>query len=81
MDTNKLLQLQEKIKDAEQQLAQLEGEKKQLLKTLKDEFGIDSIGAAEKELKSMQKDLQILENQIGKDYDTIMEQYGKYLDY
>jgi len=73
----KLMQLKERIDKAEKELQHLEGQKQQLLQQLKEEFGFFNIDEANKGLLVMQKDLETLENQIDKEYNSIIERYDR----
>jgi hypothetical protein len=60
----KLLKLKQQIGKAEQTRMQAEAEVKQLTKTLKDEYGVSTVEAAEKKLRQMQKEQKEIEDEI-----------------
>jgi predicted nucleic acid-binding Zn-ribbon protein len=72
-----LLDLKKDIDTAKTNTAQLEGQKKELMKQLKENWDCETIAEAEKKLKKLQTKYKETEEQIA---DGIAELQEKYLD-
>ena len=77
MDINDFKSLKEKIKTAKEKKIRAEGAMDQILKTLKDEFKVNSIEEAEKKLASMKDDLEKDEEKL----DEMMDKLEKMVDW
>lgn len=64
MTEQELLKLKKKVEDAQTQVSELKGQLQAQIKQLKDDWGCKTIEEAEKKLKTMDKDLSTLEEQI-----------------
>jgi predicted nucleic acid-binding Zn-ribbon protein len=63
-----LLKMKKKIDDSKIEVAQIEGSQKELMKSLKEQFGCNSIEEAEKKLEELEKETDTLEKEIDSEY-------------
>jgi hypothetical protein len=75
--TEKLLNLKKEIEDAKIKEAEMNGELNILKTQLKNEFSIDTLEDAEKELKKIEKKLIKLQMILQKDYEKLEEEFNK----
>lgn len=73
--TEELLRLKEKIQKGKTRLAELQGQKQQLMKTLDTSYGCKTVEAADKKVEDQQKKITRLEQQIATDVDALEEEY------
>jgi predicted nucleic acid-binding Zn-ribbon protein len=73
--TDELLRLKEKIQKGKTRLAELQGQKQQLMKTLDTSYGCKTVEAAEKKVEDQQKKITHLEQQIVTDVEALEEEY------
>ncbi len=71
-----LKNLKIKIEKAKEDLAEAKGQKKALLNTLKKEFNTDNILEAQEQVKKLAKNLDLLENDIDKNYKELKEKFN-----
>jgi|GEM_PF-2348701 len=76
MDEQDLLELKQKINKATTKVAELNGQKKVLMTQLKEKYGVSSLEKAQEKVKSLEKEIKVLDNQI----DTATEKLEKQLD-
>lgn len=65
-----------KIQGAKEELAEAKAQKRVLLNSLKKDFNIENLIDAESEIKKLTKDLNILDENIKKDYMELKEKFG-----
>ena len=70
-----LLNLKEEIEEAKKKVAELRGEKKHLMKELKEDWDCENIDQGEKKLDQMSKQLTKLKQDIGKGTEELIEKY------
>ena len=75
MTEQDLLKLKKEVDDAKQNVSELKGQQTALLKQLKDDWKCNSIEDAEKKLKTMNKEIDSLQQQIEKGIQEIEEKY------
>lgn len=75
MNTKELLDLKDKIERGKTKLNELKGQRKQLMKQLEEEFGCDSIEAAEKKLKKQEQKIEDLDNEIAENETKLRNTY------
>jgi len=73
---DRLKVVKDTITQKQRDLDRLEGRRDTLLKTLKDEHGLDSIEAAEKEIDRLDESLDTEEKDIRAKLDELEEQIG-----
>lgn len=73
--TEELLRLKEKIQKGKTRLAELQGQKQQLMKTLDTSYGCKTVEAADKKVEDQQKKITRLEQQIAADVEALEEEY------
>lgn len=72
----KLLKWKHELEEHKVEKSRLEGQRTELLRRLKNEFGCDSIEVARKRLASMQTSLDKLNIQLEKGVEEYEEKYG-----
>lgn len=77
MKEKELLRLKKQLEKSKLDKAQLDGELKNMMKTLKTDFQCDSVDEAEKLLKKMVRNQTKLEDQIAHSLEEIDEKYSK----
>jgi chromosome segregation ATPase len=75
MTEQQLLTLKKEIDEAKTEVAELQGQYKALMKQLKDDWGCDSIEAAEKLLNKKDSELSKLATQIESGLKELEEKY------
>ena len=75
MNEQDLFKLKERIDDAKSKVSELEGSKKQLMKELKEQWNCTSVEAAEKKVKTMEKEISGLTINIDKGTEELEEKY------
>ena len=60
MNEQDLFKLKERIDDAKSKVSELEGQRKHLMKELKEQWSCTSVEAAEKKVKTMEKEISTL---------------------
>lgn len=73
---DELFELKEKVDAAKTEVSELEGQKKALMKQLKDDYGFATVEAAEKKLASMRKEVETLDEQIETGIEELEEKYN-----
>jgi len=71
-----LLELSEKIEESKTKLANNEGREKEIIKSLKEVIGVESIEEAEDKLKELTDKQNKLEKEIRKSIDKLKEEYN-----
>ncbi len=71
-----LKSLKLKIQSAKEELAEAKAQKRVLLNTLKKDFNIENLIEADTEIKRLTKDLDILDEDIQKNYMELKEKFG-----
>jgi hypothetical protein len=77
MDTNALIDLQEKISKAKTEKAQAEGRKKELLDCMETDHGVRGVKKANKKIEKLQERADELQGQIDEGLEELQERYGK----
>jgi len=75
MTEKELLDLKRRIEQAENEAAQLEGQRTVLLEQLK-EHGVDSVKAGEKRIAEMEDELETLETDLRRATQAVEEKYN-----
>lgn len=75
MTTEELIELQKEIEEAKTELAELKGQEKAILQTLKKDFGVKTIHEATVEIKELEKSLKKLTAQKNKIISKIEDAY------
>jgi predicted nuclease with TOPRIM domain len=75
MTEKELIELQEEIEEAKQKVAELKGEKKALLKQLKEKHGCKTVKEATALIKKLQKKSKRLEKEIAEEVKQIEKKY------
>ena len=76
MNEQQFLQAKERVNKAQQTDSELKGQKTALLKQLKDEFECTTLEAAEKELVSIDEEIEQLTDDIHNGMQELEEKYG-----
>ncbi len=77
MTEKDLVQLRDKIDQAKQELASLEGQEKMILKSLQQEFDCNNVKEAKELHEERVKELEKLEDEITEDLNQLELDYGK----
>jgi hypothetical protein len=72
----KLSKMKQDIEDQRAEKNRAEGQLTALMKQLKDEFGFESVEAAEEKLEEMQKEIEEADEKMEKDVDAFEKKYG-----
>lgn len=76
MDEKGLLSIKKEIDDAKAKVSELTGKQQYLLQELKQKWGCSSVSEAEKELKSLEKEIADLDAKIKKGMKEVEEKYN-----
>jgi predicted nucleic acid-binding Zn-ribbon protein len=68
--------LQKEIDSAKKNAAVFEGRLQESMKRLKDDFGLDSLAEAEKEVEKLEKEISIMEQDIQTKFASLKETYA-----
>ena len=77
MDKHDLLQLRETIETSKTKVSELKGSEKQMMKTLKEDWGCSSIAEAEKKIKEMTAEIEETNTQIKEKTEELEDTYLK----
>ena len=75
MSKLKLMDMKEQLDQLAKDESQLIGQKKEIIQTLKDTFGVKSLKGAEKELAKLEKQSITMQEDLDKIVDTLEEDY------
>lgn len=75
MDIKEIQEMKAKIDKGKTRLAELQGQKSQAMKQLKENHGVDSVAAAEKLLTNYNKELEKMEQEIEDMKTTLKEEF------
>jgi len=75
MDEQELFKLKKQIDEAKSKVSELKGQQKHLMKQLKDEWDCTSIEAAEKKAKTIEKEINDLNQKITEGIEELEEKY------
>jgi hypothetical protein len=75
MNREELLELKEKIEEAQTKVSELNGHHSALIKQLSDDWGCESVEEAEKKLKQIKKQIEKLDMSIEEGTKEIEEKY------
>lgn len=76
MMKNDIMELKEKVEQAKAALSRLEGQKEQLMNTLKEEFGVSSSEELEAMIKECEEEMGSLERKITTKLRVVKKKYG-----
>ena len=79
MTDKELIQLKAKVEEAKQQVATYKGQLQYLNQQLKDDYGCDTVGKAQKKLQTMEKEISVMDSQIETAKQELEEKYGEFL--
>jgi len=71
----KVEKYKKQIKDAEIEKAKYEGKKEEVLNSLKEEFGIETLEQAEERLKILKKDKEFIGKEIAEKLESLEENF------
>lgn len=74
-DRDDLLELKSNIDSAKSKISELEGQKKMLMKRLKDDYGCTTLKQAKKKLDELNESVTELDDQIQQGIEKLEEQY------
>jgi len=77
MNETQLLKLKKEVDEAKTEASQLEGQKKELMKQLQEDWSCSTIEKALEKSKKMQKDIDTITVQIEEGLDQLEEKYNK----
>ena len=80
MTTKEFQQIKDKAEQLNRQIAQNEGELKQLMKRLKQEFGCDNLEEAKAKLEQLKEQGQKLKARLDEKTEELEEKWGNYID-
>lgn len=80
MTTKEFQQIKDKAEQLNRQIAQNEGELKQLMKRLKQEFGCDNLEEAKAKLEQLKEQGQKLKARLDEKTEELEEKWGSYID-
>lgn len=76
MNETQLLKLKKQVEEAKTEVSELKGHQSALLKQLKEEWGCSDITTAEKKLKSLQKEIEEVNQSIEEGIAELEEKYN-----
>lgn len=75
MNEQDLFKLKERIDDAKSKVSELEGQRKHLMKELKEQWNCNSVEAAEKKAKEIESEIEQLNQKIREGTEELEEKY------